>query len=243
MPVAEPRQEVVLLEPRERAQLDRDRDALVAEIESQLPTEIVSPAEYTAIADLEARLGRFIDRTEPLFDEHCSAAHKVWKQACGIRSLFLDAPKTLKERCRALLGAYKAAEARHRAEEERRLALEQQVAERKRLNDEAKLAEKQGEKELAKAIRNTPVHAPAVVLPSAVPDVAGLSYREDWTWEPIGGDTPAYRMRALSLLVRPEYLQLLAFNDAALTQFARRTKGTIRVPGIRFFSKQVPVRR
>jgi hypothetical protein len=239
---SEPRQEVVLLEPRDRALLDTERAALLEEVERELPAEIVSPLEYAAIADLERRVGRFIDKAEPLFDEHCSAAHRVWKQACEIRSLFLDAPKRLKTRARALLGAFKEREERERRDQERRLAEEEHQRELARQKAEAKLAERQGQPELAKAIRAQPVEAHAVVLPSSVPDV-GLSFREDWCWEPVGGDTPAYRMRALALLVRADYLTLVTFNDSGLTQFAKRTKGTIRVPGIRFFKKQVPVRR
>jgi hypothetical protein len=238
----EPRQELVLLEPRDRGRLDLERAVLLAEIEKDVPIEIVSPLEYSAAAELERRLGVFIATTEPAFDEHCTAAHKVWKQACEIRALFLDAPKRLKAELRVRLSAYKEKQDRIRRDEERRLALEEQAREQKRLNAEAKLAEQQGQKALAKAIRATPVEAPAVVLPSVVPDV-GLSFREDWCWEPVGGDTPANRLRALGLLVRADYLTLITFNDSGLTQFARRTKGTIKVPGIRFFSKQVPVRR
>lgn len=239
----EPRSELVILEPRNRATLDSERSQLIQDVESQLPAEIVSPSEYEAIADLESSLDRFIDRAEPLFDDHCKTAHRVWKQATDIRAAFLDAPKRLKARCRLLLGAYKDREDRIRRDEERRIAEEQRQAEIVRLKAEAKLAEQSGQKELAAAIRATPVDAPSVVLPSAVPDVHGLSYREDWYWEPVGGDSPANRQRALSLMVRPEYVMFVALNDGGLTAFAKRTKGTIKVPGILFRSRQVPVRR
>jgi len=232
----------VFLEPRERAALDTERAALIAEVERELAQDIASPQEYAAVADLERKLGHFVDRTGPMFDQHCADAHRVWKQACEIRSLFIDIPTRLKARARQLLGAFKEKEERQRRDEERRQALEQQQREQARLNEEAKLVEKQGEKELARAIRATPVHAPTVVLPSNLPEV-GLTYREDWTWEPVGGDTGANRMRSLALLVRADYLTLVTFNEAGLTAFARRTKGTIKVPGIRFFSKQVAVRR
>jgi hypothetical protein len=238
----EPRSELVLLEPRDRGRLDLERAVLIAQIEKELPEEIISPLEYTEIAELERRASIFIANTEPQFDEHCKAAHKVWQQACGIRSLFIDPIKTLKATCRTKLAAYKEQQDRVRRDEERRLAQEELAREQKRLKDEAKLAEQQGQKELAKAIRATPVEAPAIVLPDAVPHV-GLSYREQWCWAPVGGDTPQNRAKALAMIVRPEYQGLVQWSDAGLNAFAARTKGTVKVPGILFSVKQVPVRR
>ena len=43
--------------------------------------------------------------------------------------------------------------------------------------------------------------------------------------------------------MKPEYLQFVKFDDAGLTAFGRRTKGTVKVPGIVFRSRQVAVRR
>lgn len=237
------RSEVVKLEPDDRADRDAERAALVAEIEAQLPDAIASPAEYAAIADLEKRCDRFIANHEPAFDDHCATARKVWLQACEIRSVFLDAPKQLKARCRALLGAYKELQDRIRRDEERRIADAQRLEEVARRKAEARALEQAGQKELAAVVRAAPVETAPVVLPSVVPDVAGLSYREVWTWEPVGGDTPTNRTRALSVMVRPDVLPFVSLNDGGLTAFATRTKGTIKVPGIRFFSKQVPVRR
>jgi hypothetical protein len=238
----EPRREVVILEPVNRAQLDAERNAIVDDATSALPPDIVSPQEYAAIADLDARLSAFIAKYEPVFDEHCAAAHRVWKQATDIRAMFFDGPRKLKARARELLGRYKAKQDQIRRDEERRIAEEQHRAEQDRIRAEAKLLEKQGQPEIAAAVRAQPVHAPAVVLPDVVPDV-GLAYREDFYWEPVGGDTPTNRARALTLLVRADYAPFLKFDDGALTAFARRTKGTIRIPGIVFRSKQIPVRR
>jgi hypothetical protein len=239
----EPQSEIVLLEPRNRATLEDDRAALIADVERALPTEIVSPSEYAGVADLELRVSRFIDRVKPSFDDVCLSAHRTWKSACQVRALFLEPAELLKGRARALLAAYKEREERIRREEQQRIAAEEREKEIARRKAEAKSLEKAGQKELADVVRHQPIDVPAVTLPTAVPDVAGLSYREDWTWEPVGGDTPQNRARALSLIVRPEYRLFVQFDDAGLTTFARRTKGTVKVPGIRFFSRQIPVRR
>jgi len=236
----EPRHEVVYLEPR-RDQLDRDRERLLATV--VLPAALTTPAEYSRVVILEEELTAFIDSTEPMFDEHCSAAYKVWKQACTIRGAFIDQPKQLKAQCRALLGDYKAREAEERRREEQRIAEDQRRQAADQRTREARLLQQSGQPELAEVVRNAPIDMPAVTLPSALPDVPGLTYREDWFWEPVGGDTPTNRRRALGLLVRQEYAQFLKFDDGALTAFARRNKDTVRIPGIRFGSRQIPVRR
>lgn len=235
-----PRHELVVLEPPGRAALDAERDRLLAE--AHLPDTIDSRAAYEDVAALELRVGQFIARVEPLFDDHCAAAHKVWKSACTIRALFLDGPKALKAKARALLAVYVATEARARQDRERALAETARQDELARLAREAASLEAAGQPEIAAAVRATPVDLPAIVLPTEVPDV-GLTYRDDWYWQPVGGDTPANRARALAMLVRADYVQLLRFDDGALTAFAKRTKGTIRIPGIEFKTRKVPVRR
>ena len=239
---AEPRHALVLLEPRDRITLDTEQQALIEEVEHELPAEIVSPQEYAALADFDRRLGEFIKRTKPMFDQHCDDAYKVWKQATGIRELFVGPLENLKTRIRSLISGYKAREEQARREEERRLAFEEHQRLEAQRKQEAKLAEQQGQKELAKAIRATPVETPTVVLPSTLPDV-GLSFRDDWTWEPVGGNTPANRVRALKMIVPERYVSLVRFDDAAMRAFANQTKGEVRVPGIRFYQKPVPVRR
>jgi hypothetical protein len=223
--------------------LEAERDELLTYVSGQLPEEIISPQEYAGIAALEADLDAFIDRVSPTFDNHVAAAHKVWKSACDIRSLFLKAPKELKAKARLLLSAYQTKAIAMRRQAERELAEEQHRQDTERQAAEARLLEKQGQPEAAAALRATPVLAPAIVLPSTVPEIEGLTYREEWYWEPVGGDTPANRTRAIAMMVRAEFIPFVKFDDAGLTNHARRMKDTVRIPGIVFRSRQVPVRR
>lgn len=237
-----PQEALVLLEPKNRAEIDAQRAALVYEAERELPDEIASPAEYSAVGELEKRLGAYVDTFEPVFDEHVSAANKVWKTACAIRGMFLDVPKALKTKCRRLRGAYEQKEQEARRAEERRIAEEQRLADMKRRNEEAKLLEKQGQKDMAAAVRQQPVHAQHVSLPSAVPAVQGVaSTRSNWTWRIAGCTGPdggrkdkAARKRAAALVPR-QYLDL---DDAALTGL-RTMRGTVKVPGIEFYEEKV----
>jgi hypothetical protein len=238
-----PRQELVLLEPRNRADLDVERNALIADIERELPAEIVSPREYSAAAAIEERLNVFLKRVEPVFDEHCNGAYKVWKSACAIRSLFLDGPQALYKRVRRLRGEYEHKEEATRRERERQIAEEETRKERDRLAREARLLDKQGQKDMAAAVRATPVVAPAVSLPSAVPAVSGVNtLRRNWSWR-IAGCTDLYggrkdkdaRKRAAKLVPR-EFLDL---DEAAITAHVKAQRSSARIPGIEVYEEKV----
>lgn len=235
MPDVAPQQTVVLLEPSDRAAFDVDRNELLA---LALPDEIASPQEYSAVAADQERIAKFIKRVKPEFDAVCADAHQAWKRACGLRSMFFDGLERFDARARQLLGAYQQKQDRIRREEERRLAEEERQKELARRNAEAALLKKQGQPEMAAAVKAQPVAAPAVSLPSAVPEVEGLSYREDWKWRPAGGDTPEGRAAAVNLVPR-EYLKL---DDVKLNAMTRM-KGTVKIPGIEFYTVKVPIRR
>lgn len=237
-----PQEAHVLLEPKNRAEIDALRSALIVEAERELPDAIASPQEYAAVGDLEARLTAYVTRWEPVFDDHVAGAHKVWKTACGIRDFFVGVPAAWKAKCRKLRGAYEQKELEARRAEERRLAEEQRQADIRRRNEEAKLLERQGQKDMAVAVRQQPVHAQSVSLPSAIPDVAGVaSTRSNWTWRIAGCTGPdggrkdkAARKRAAALVPR-QYLDL---DDASLTAL-RTMRGTVKVPGIEFYEEKV----
>lgn len=244
-PSAEPQQLLVRTAPDGYTALVEERSALLAEIERELPDEIVSPSEYSAVAKLEARLGEFLTKYEPLFDEPCNFAYRAWKSACRVRELFIDGPKALKAKAKRLRGIYETKEEEARRAREREIAEEERRKEVARRNAEAKLLEKQGQKDMAAAVRSEQVHAPAISLPSAVPSVKGAGVaptRENWTWW-IAGCTDVYggrkdkdaRKRAAKMAPR-EYLDL---DDAAITAHVKNARSSARIPGIEVFKEKV----
>ncbi len=228
--------------------LTEERAALIAEIEHALPEEIVSPPEYSAVATLEARLGTYLQKIEPLFDGDdgsVTLGHRAWKAACRVREFFYDGPKALKARCKRLRGDYEQREERARRERERQIAEQAMQEEKARLQREAKLLEKQGQKDMAAAVRQTPITAPAVALPRAVPDVRATgvsSTRKNWTWR-IAGSRDIFggkkdkdaRQRAAKLVPR-EFLDL---NDAAITAYVKSQRSSARIPGLEVFEEKV----
>src|SRR4051812_37724184 len=95
---------VVRTAPGNYEEISRERSLLVADVERELPDEIVSPQEYKAVAELEKRLGVYLEKYEPLFDENTDYAHKAWKAACRIHDIFIGGVKDLKTRCKRLRG-------------------------------------------------------------------------------------------------------------------------------------------
>lgn len=231
-----PQQAIVLLEPADRVELDLQRNELMA---LALPDAIASPQEYQAVAEDLERVDRFVKRAKPAFDEVCDGAYKAWKSACNLRSLFFNGLEEFSAKSRRLLGTYRDQQDRIRREDERRI----QAEERERLEAaqraEAAALKANGQADLAATVLNTPIVAPVVTLPTSVPVIAGLSYREDWKWRPASGTAASDFAQLVKVLPR-EYLKV---DDVKLNGIARNMKGTLKVPGVEFFSEKVPVRR
>jgi hypothetical protein len=234
---------IVSLEPASRPQLDTEREGLLAR---PLPAALATAEDYAALAADQARVQAFIKRVEPDFDEVCTAAHKAWKHATGLRSKFFEGLHTWNERARQLLGAFKSEQERQRRAEELRIAAEDRAREDERRRAEAAALDQQGHRELAAAVLDTPTVPAPVVLPSRVPDVPGLHYIKRWSWRIagcVGADggrkDKVARKRAAGLVPR-EYLDL---DDGAITARVTNMGSAIRLPGIEIYEEQVPVRR
>lgn len=238
-----PQSAVVLLEPTNRQQLDVERSELLT---ITLPDDIASAREYEELArDLE-RVDGFIKIAKPAFDEVCADAHKTWKSATELRALFFERLEAFSTGGRRLLGRWKTKQDEIRRAEERRLAEEERQRQLARQKEEAKQLEKQGQKDLAAAVKNTPIAAPVVNLPSAVPTVQGLTYRTVWKWR-IAGCSDIYggrkdkdaRKRAAKLIDR----QFVDIDDAAITAYVNNQRSAAKLAGIEVYSEQEPVRR
>jgi hypothetical protein len=235
---------LVSLEPTSRAQLETERQALLAR---PLPTAPTTADEYAQLAAEQARVQAFIKRVEPEFDAVCDAAYKTWKRATGLRSLFFEGLHAFNDRARQLLGAFKADQDRIKREAELRILEEERRAAEERRFAEACALEQQGHQALAAAVLETEIPAgPSVTLPSRVPEVPGLHFQTAWRWR-IAGATgadggrkdKARRKRAAAVVPRA----FLDLDDAAITAHVTHMRDTVKIPGIEIYSEQVPVRR
>lgn len=232
-----PQSVLVLLEPSDRPSLDVERSELLAV--AQLPEDIASPREYEALSRNLDQVEGWVKAKRPAFDTVCGNAHAAWQSALELRRNYFSRFDTFITDARRLLGRYKAKQDEIRRQEERRLEEEERQRQLARQRAEAALLKKQGQPEIAAAVMATPVQAAPVRLPDAVPAMPKQTFRDEWKWRPVGGDTPAARAAAEKLAPR-EYLQL---NDVKLNGTARAMKGSVKIPGIEFYCEKVLVRR
>ncbi len=227
-----PQSTVVLLEPTDRQQLDIERTELLAFL---LPEEIGSAQEFEALAAKVKHVDAFVKRSKPSFDKVCASAYDTWKAACGLRTTFFERLEAFSSGGGRLLARWRQKQDELRLQEQRRLEEEERQRQLKAREAEARQLEKQGQKEIAAAVRATPVAPQPVTLPSAVPTVKGLSFRDEWKWRYVNND------RAAAEAVIPR--EYMSANETKLNGIARSMKGAVKVPGIEFYCEKVPVRR
>lgn len=112
---------------------------------------------------------------------------------------------------------------RIRQEEEARLREIARKEEEDRQLQEAILAEQSGQKEEAEAIISAPVQAAPVVVPKAVPKVAGMSIRDNWK----------FRITNEKLIPR-EYLKV---DEVKIGQVVRAMKSAANIPGVEVYNE------
>ncbi|HYM24957.1 MAG TPA: hypothetical protein VEU08_17190 [Vicinamibacterales bacterium] len=160
-------------------------------------------------------------------------AYRLHRMVCDRESAVLRPLQAFESAAKSNAQAWQRDEERKRREEEQRRAEEGRKAEEERLAREAELLEQRGEPELAAQVLEQAVNVPApvVVLPSSVPTVQGMTFRERWCWRPLGGDTPQARARAIQLAPR----EFLTLDEKKLNAYARSHGASAKVPGLEFF--------
>lgn len=112
---------------------------------------------------------------------------------------------------------------RIRQEEEARLREIARKEEEERQLQEAILAEQSGQKEEAEAIISAPVQAAPVVVPKAVPKVAGMSIRDNWKFRIIN-----------EKLIPREYLKV---DEVKIGLVVRGMKAMTNIPGVEVYNE------
>ncbi len=167
------------------------------------------------------------------FEPIAALADRFHKAITGRRVQVLAPLMAFESKAKTNVDRFQREQDRLRRKEEQRLAEEGRREEQRRLEAEAALLENRGEPELASQVLEQAIatQAPVIVLPSRTPQVQGVSFRSNWRWRPVGGDTEHARARALQLVPR-EYLEL---SDKKLNAFAKAHGASAKLPGIEFF--------
>ncbi len=113
-------------------------------------------------------------------------------------------------------------ERQRKAEEDRLREIARKEEEERRLQD-AIMAEKTGDKEMAEEIISAPIQAAPVVVQKAVPKVQGMSIRENWK----------FRITNEKMIPR-EYLKV---DEIKIGQVVRALKGQTNIPGVEAYNE------
>lgn len=167
------------------------------------------------------------------FEPIAALADRFHKAITGRRGQVLNPLLAFETKAKANVDRFQREQERLRRQEEQRLAEEARQEEQRRLEAEAALLEHRGEDELASQVLEQAIatQAPVIVLPSRTPEVRGVSFRENWKWRPLGGDTSIARARAVQLVPR----EFLCLDEKKLNQFARAHGASAKVPGLEFW--------
>lgn len=201
-----------------------------------LAEEGAEVADGVSLARVEARLvdvAAHRKAIEAWFKPITDFAYRLHQMICSRRAEVLQPLTAFEDLAKANAQAFRREDERRRREEEQRLQELARREEQERLALEADLLNQRGETELADQVLEAAVHAPApvVVVSSTLATTKGVSYRPNWRWRPIGGDTPQNRARAEKLVPR----ELLELSDRKLNAYAKAHGASARVPGIEFF--------
>lgn len=160
-------------------------------------------------------------------------AYRLHRAVCDREASVLKPLIAFESAAKTNAQEFRRKEERARREEEQRLQEIARRDEQERLAREAASLEARGETQLAAQVLEQAVAAPApvVVLPTQIADTKGVSYRANWKWRPIGGDTPENRARAVKLVPR-EYL---ALDEKKLNAYAKAHGASAKIPGIEFY--------
>lgn len=172
--MAQPAFQLVEVEPVE--------EKAITIVDQAKAVKVTDTETYVAAGSLWKAIGDMIKEVKDTFDPICDAAHKTHKQAVEKRSKYLD-PLTLAQKSvKQLMSAYDQQQEALRQAEQRRLEAIARKVEEDRLLAEAILIEedakrngatKEEAQQESAAIMAEPVYIAPVIIPKAIPKMAG----------------------------------------------------------------------
>jgi hypothetical protein len=231
--------EVVEMPAAARKPLDLERAQLLV----AAPKEVKTPEDFAAADQWRQTFAAFRKRAWFSWDQWVNVLYKRHQQACAQRSVFFAEPDTVDQRLHKQMDAVRRQEAAERRAQELAETERQQAALLAEQKRQAAVLQKAGHTDQAKALRTAPAPPVAPVrLASRLPDKTHSRFREVWVGGPAGftgdpeKDRDGYKRacKAAAQLLPREYL---IPDEAALRDFATANKGTVKVPGWKFWKE------
>jgi hypothetical protein len=196
-----------------------------------------------AVSDRQ-QIGAAIARVEEFFEPLTKAAYNAHKLLTTRRRDVLAPLQRVDGQLSAAISEFKSQQDAERAARERQLSEQARREQQQHAVDEAAQLEQQGQPEMADAVLEESLNAPAPVI--VVEDVTeGLvKFRTSWHWRYAGGPndvarTPAAVIaRCMSMIPR----EFLALDTKKLSAYATAMKAAARVVGIEFYKVETPLR-
>lgn len=208
----------------------QETQGMALTLSEQAGAVVVKDSEtYILANEFRTRIRLMREKVKEMFEGPTgmkTLAHLAHKNICK-KMADIDGPLETKERwIKGQMEQYDAQKREEARKEEQRLAEEARKAQEDRVLEAAVQAEKSGDTTQANLIIETPVQAPAVVIPKDVPKLEnGPVFRTVWKARIINAN-----------LIPREYL---VPDQKKLDGTARTMKGTIKVPGVEFYSERV----
>jgi hypothetical protein len=221
--------------------------ALVSRLVDAKPiTDVVALEQVT---EDRKQIGAAMKRVEEFFKPFKSMAWDLHKALCARETGILSPLKTLDTVKAEQMRQFKIAQDRIREAEERRQADEQRQQEQARAAHEAAAFETSGDHEMAAAVLEEAIAAPAPVV--ALQDVTKgvATFVRNWRWKFSGGprlDTkdllkkspPLIVARSMALIPR----EFLCVDVVKVNAYVEAMKGSAKIPGIDVFYTDDPRR-
>ena len=189
---------------------------------------IASNEQYSDILDKRKQIKKALDTLET---ERKKITVPIDNAKKAVQELFNKPKKIYAEIIFVIdnkINGYLKEQERIRKEQERKMQ-EQAEKERLALLKKAEKAQEKGQEQKAENLKELAQTTIAPVIASSVPKVGGVGFRTDWYAEVVNVSE-----------VPREYMEP---NQTALNKIATATKGTIKIPGVRFYSKDNIVQR
>jgi len=176
-----------------------------------------------------------IDRRKDFFGPFKLMAHRLHRALCDREADILQPLLRLDAAKRDAIQSYHAQQQRLRRQREQEEADQQRYLREQHAATEAAALEAAGEQSMADAVLAEAIAAPApvVVLPDTTKQIAGLKLRRTYLWRYVGD-----KDKAAKIIPR----EFLCVDEQKIGAFARSMKGSGTIPGIEFYSEDVPIR-
>jgi hypothetical protein len=241
------------------ARLKREFGQRIVALVSTANITVTDVASCEAAVALRSTIGDVVKEIEKGFEDDKAYYWNKHKEVCAEENALIGQlldpknlrnPNTIDGKLFLAIQAFTAAEDQKRKDEEARLAEQLRKQDEERAANEAAALEQSGQRELAAAVINEQIAAPArtVVLPNVRREVQGLRTKRVWKWRFSGGpapvkdilkETPPAVLERVMKMLPKEYCDP---SVKTISAYVEAMKEKSAIPGITVYYEDVPVR-